>query len=138
MAEPTSKVRAGTYERDGYACVSCGRMDGLQYQHRPAVGFGGSKRRPTWAEGLTSCWYCNPEYERSLRPVAVALGWKISKYEDRPERIPYFAVTTARWYLLGKDGPWRAPLAPARAAEMMRDVYGNSWEGVPHGVLPRG
>ncbi|GAB3605327.1 hypothetical protein GCM10027413_07360 [Conyzicola nivalis] len=69
-----------TYERDGRRCVSCGAGAHLHYQHRAAVGIGGSKVRPPVAEGLTSCETCNPAYEPALQLQAWRFGWKMSPW----------------------------------------------------------
>lgn len=130
MSEPTPLVRAVTYERDEHRCVSCGATVRLQYQHRLAVGMGGSKIRPRLEEGLTSCAICNPEYERTLQLLALRYGWKVKKVKaarEHPEDVPVFYIRERQWCVLSTSGS-RRRVAEAEALRMMRAVYGPEYE----------
>lgn len=128
MADPTDKVRRGVRERDGERCVACGTMWAITFQHRRAVGMGGTHERPGYADGLAACATCNNRFEGDLRADAVDNGWKVLGWVDRPERVPYFHIATGRWYALAADGPWRRGISHAEADRMMRDVYGDPTE----------
>lgn len=126
MSDPTPVVRAVTYERDEHRCVSCGATVHLQYQHRLAVGMGGSKRRPRYEEGITSCAICNPRYESDLQILALRYGWKVKKVKravEHPEDVPVFFPMERIWYRLTTSGS-RWPLSEREALTMMRAVYG--------------
>lgn len=126
MSAPTPVVRAVTYERDGHRCVSCGATIHLEYQHRLAVGMGGSKRRPRYEEGVTSCAICNPAYEHSLQTLALLKGWKVKKVKraiEHPEDVPVFYPMERQWCVLTTRGT-RQMISEAAAVAMMRDVYG--------------
>ncbi|KAA9133735.1 hypothetical protein [Microbacterium caowuchunii] len=129
MAEPTAKVRRETYQRDEHRCASCGARDGLTFQHRRAVGMGGSKVRPTIGDGLTACGLCNARYESDMRAAAMAHGWKVARWVYRPERVPVWDFVTHQWYRLDAVLPVRYPITARTARHMMRVVYGP--EGVP-------
>lgn len=123
MSAPTPAVRAVTYERDGERCVSCGTRHGLEYQHRQAVGMGGSTRKPLLAEGITSCTTCNPAYEGHLQAAALRFGWKVPRWVETPGMVPVWYPLERTWFLLAKTGS-RTALTPARAMELMDEIYG--------------
>lgn len=129
--EPTPVVRAVTYERDGHRCVSCGAMTGLQYQHRQATGMGGSKVRPRFEEGVTSCGSCNPRYESDLQVKALAFGWKVPRWVSDAALVPVFFWIERAWFLLGRDGT-RVQITFGQAWRSMVEVYGEEqyveWE----------
>ena len=126
MSDPTPVVRAVTYERDGHRCVSCGARV-LQYQHRRAVGMGGSKIRPRLEDGLTSCGICNPAYEGRLQAAALRYGWKVKSWVKSPELVPVFYPLEHNWYELTAEGQ-RLRISQARAMEMMTAVYGEQYD----------
>lgn len=124
MADPTEKVRRGTYERDGERCVSCGTAWGLTFQHRRAVGQGGSKVRPDFADGCAACASCNERFEHDLQGKALRLGWKVPRWVKDPSRVPLFHVSTQRWYRLVPGAGRRVIITAEEAALMRLDVYG--------------
>lgn len=127
MADPTAKVRRGVMERDGERCVSCGTAWGLTFQHRRAVGMGGSKKRPTYDDGLAACGPCNARFEADLQDQALLNGWKVKRSVTEPSRVPYFHAAEGRWYRLTPSGPWRLHVPEPVALELMRDVYGQGF-----------
>lgn len=129
MSAPPPVVRAVTYERDGHRCVSCATLRHLQYQHRAAVGMGGSGRAIRYAEGLTSCATCNPAYEAHRQAEALFRGWKVRRWvgeQGLAGSVPVFYVWDG-WHVLEHDAT-RTPITADRAAEMMRAVYGVEWD----------
>ncbi|WP_022886390.1 hypothetical protein [Glaciibacter superstes] len=125
--EPTATVRKGTYKRDGYRCVSCGATSPLTFQHRRAVGMGGTIHRPVIVDGLTSCAFCNEAYEHGLQTVALLRGWKVKKWVKDPGRVPVWFPLERSWSVLLPDGS-RVPTTEVAAKRMMADVYGEQWE----------
>jgi hypothetical protein len=120
VSDPTPVTRAVTYERDGH----------LQYQHRAAVGMGGSKIRPLLVDGLTSCAICNPAYEHELQAQALRFGWKVPSWvRDRGlvGDVPVYYLPERTWYRLRYDGR-RIRISQMRAMQMMHDVYGDSYD----------
>lgn len=123
MTAPTSEVRGATYLRDGFRCVSCGRSNGLQWQHRQASGLGGRGRKApalTTADGVTSCYICNPRYESDMQQMALALGWKLLRNLGciKPIEVPFYVKWERQWYLPG-EGTDRTPIHPVLAAELI-------------------
>jgi hypothetical protein len=130
MSDPTPVTRAVTYERDRHRCISCGRWVHLQYQHRAAVGMGGSKIRPLFVVGVTSCAICNPEYERTLQAQALRFGWKVPSWvrdQDRGGDVPVYYLLERAWFRLHRDGR-RTQVTRERALRMMHDVYGDEYD----------
>ena len=127
MADPTPVVRAVTYERDSEKCVSCGATTGLQYQHRQAVGMGGSKRRPRLDEGLTSCAACNPAYESTLQESALRFGWKVKKWVKDCALVPVYYPLERAWFRLSREGG-RVRVSPDVALQLMVEVYGAAYD----------
>lgn len=127
MSEPTKAVREGTYARDNYQCVSCGRRDLLSYQHRAAVGMGGSKIKPTFEMGVTACAFCNEKYESSLQRPALRFGWKIRKFIEHQGLIPVFYVPEQQWFRLTRLGT-REPIPGVEALQMMVNEYGDLYD----------
>lgn len=126
MSAPTPVVRAVTYERDGHRCVSCGARIFLEWQHRLAVGMGGSKLRPRYEEGVTSCAICNPAYESTLQIMALLNGWKVKKVKaaiEHPEDVPVFYWAEQAWFQLTDRGT-RVRISEAVARQLMDDIYG--------------
>lgn len=127
MAEPTPVVRAVTYERDSHRCVSCGATSNLQYQHRQATGMGGSKVRPHFVEGVTSCAFCNEAYEHTLQMVALKYGWKVRSWVADCASVPVYFIKERTWFRLTREGT-RVRLSRAEAMRMMHEVYGVQYD----------
>ncbi|TFD58074.1 hypothetical protein E3T43_07455 [Cryobacterium sp. Hh7] len=118
MTPPTPRVRRLTYERDGFACVTCRATENLEWQHRESSGHGGrGKKAPklTPADGMTTCETCNPRYEGDLQAKALRCGWKLRRNRQMSSHdIPYFSAGTESWWLpdiLGGRRPIREELA---------------------------
>ncbi|WP_292727147.1 hypothetical protein [Microbacterium sp. UBA837] len=126
MSKPTTAVRDSTYERDMHRCVSCGVMVALSFQHRRAVGNGGSKIRPTCEDGLTLCVLCNNRAEHVLQARALYFGWKVRRWVKDPSRVPVYYPHEFGWFRL--VGTRREKITAGAAHEMMRDVYGDEHE----------
>lgn len=124
MAEPTAEVREGVYGRDGNRCVSCGTPLGLSFQHRRAVGMGGSKIRPGYADGVTACLPCNMRYEGDMQTLALLNGWKVRRRITDPALVPYYHAASDAWYVITDCGPWRRQISRAEAMRMMTAAYG--------------
>lgn len=119
MTAPTPKVRELTYRRDGYRCVSCGSPIRLEWQHRQAVGMGGSNHKPNAAEGITSCTICNGAYEAELQTRALLCGWKVRRFCAMPvESVPVWYPLEQAWFVLNVDGS-RDQLIEVNAMELM-------------------
>lgn len=127
MSAPAPVVRAVVYERDGHRCISCGATRNLSFQHRQAVGMGGSKRLPSLVEGLTACMPCNAAYEAHLSDQALRYGWKVPRWVTDCSLVPVF---DQQWFRLDRDG-WRIPIGWPTAVALMRDAYGPEYEDVP-------
>lgn len=91
VTAPSRQVRAWTYLRDGFRCLSCGARDGLSWQHREASGSGGrGVKAPelTTADGVTLCLLCNEGCEGAGQDrcwympgeacVRVVVGWAVA------------------------------------------------------------
>lgn len=124
MADPTSSVRSGTYQRDGDRCTNCGREYGLSYQHRQAVGMGGSKYRPTWSDGITACLPCNEAFEHELQDLALAYGWKVPRWVNESWKVPVFDRYLGAWFLLSEISARRSRITRAEALAIMDQIYG--------------
>lgn len=125
MSAPTKQTRQDVYVRDGYRCVMCGATDPLTFQHRRAVGMGGSKILPPPVDGLTLCASCNERCEADLQDAALAHGWKVRRWVRSPERVPVFFPAELAWYRL--EGTRRVRISAAVAMEMGCAVYGDEW-----------
>lgn len=124
MSAPTLLVRTHTYGRDGNRCVSCHALEGLSFQHRRAVGMGGSKMRPGVTDGLTLCMPCNEACEADLQDHALANGWKVRRWAD-PVRVPVYYPHEFQWYRL--EGTARYAINGASALDLMYGVYGDEY-----------
>lgn len=124
MSAPTTETRTGVYLRDGNRCVMCGARD-LTFQHRRAVGNGGSRNVPTAVDGLTLCMVCNQACEAELQMKALANGWKVRRWVTCPERVPVFFPHEFSWFRL--EGIRRVRISSAVAMEMGCSVYGDDW-----------
>ncbi|UUE19347.1 hypothetical protein [Microbacterium sp. J1-1] len=125
MSAPTDTTRRGVYLRDGYRCAACPTVIGLTFQHRRAVGMGGTKNIPAPVDGLTLCSTCNEECERAMQARALANGWKVRKWVSKPERVPIFFANELAWYRF--EGMTRVRISHAVAMEMGCSVYGEEW-----------
>jgi hypothetical protein len=126
MTAPTPAVWAATKQRDNEQCVSCNARHSLTFQHRRAVGNGGSKIKPSIEDGLVACYLDNLSYEAEKQTVALAMGWKVRSWVKHPEDVPVFYFNEHQWYVLDTMGG-RTPITSATALRMMRDVYGPSF-----------
>lgn len=133
MIAPTDEVRTEVYFRDGNQCAACGRRTLLTFQHRAAVGSGGSKIHPTYEEGLTLCNDCNGRAERDRQAVSLARGWKVRRWvqqQGKCNAVPVFYEPIGAWFRL--DGTERIRITDATAIAMMHAVYGRAeyerWE----------
>lgn len=124
MSAPTERVRLDVYTRDRYRCASCGARQGLSYQHRAAVGMGGSRLLPTVVGGLTLCVPCNVACEGHLQASALTFGWKIRRWQDAT-RVPVFSFPEMTWFRL--EGLERCEISPEIAIEMMCAAHGDEW-----------
>lgn len=124
MSAPSTQTRTDVYTRDGYKCVMCHEVEGLSFQHRRAVGMGGSKNLPTTVDGLTLCVTCNTACEAELQGKALANGWKVRRWAN-PERVPVYYPYEFTWYRL--EGNRRVRISSAVAMEMGCSVYGDDW-----------
>ncbi|PPG29667.1 HNH endonuclease [Pseudoclavibacter sp. RFBB5] len=129
MAAPTAKVRAAVYQRDVNRCVRCGREDFLSFQHRTAVGMGGSKLPPTPMEGLTACSPCNARFEGDLQTVALLNGWKVPRWLhqlDRADEVPVYYAPERIWCVLIFES--RMWVSEDTALASMREIYGAQYD----------
>lgn len=124
MSAPTLETRRIVYSRDAYKCVMCNRSDGLTFQHRRAVGQGGSKILPSPVDGLTLCAVCNAGCEGDLQAWALGNGWKVRRWAD-PARVPVYYQHEFTWYRL--EGIRRVKISSAVAMELGCSIYGDEW-----------
>ncbi|AYG02392.1 HNH endonuclease [Gryllotalpicola protaetiae] len=125
MTAPNDNVRKLVYQRDGERCIACGRQDLLEFQHRQAVGMGGSDHRVNVWEGLTACRYCNAAFEAHLQATALLRGWKVRRWVPFEQllEVPVYYPLARAWYLLDRIGG-RTPIDSGRAMQLMVDLYG--------------
>jgi hypothetical protein len=92
---------------------------------------GGSKVRPRLEQGVTSCALCNPRYESSLQSKALAFGWKVPRWVERPGMVPVFSSWERAWFLLATGGT-RMQITVGAARALMVEMYGEEqyveWE----------
>jgi hypothetical protein len=124
VSAPTARVRAEVYARDA-GCILCGTTTGLSFQHRCAVGMGGSKRRPTAEEGVAACLPHNERFESDLQTIALVHGWKVKRWVKAPALVPVFHQPLHTWFRL--TGPERIQVSAVAALDMMHHVYGNEY-----------
>ncbi|NIH52525.1 hypothetical protein [Lysinibacter cavernae] len=100
----------------------------LTFQHRQAVGMGGSKTRPQVAEGLTACLMCNDRFEGDLQETALLFGWKVRRNIGHfvCEDVPVFFPLWAQWFVV--VGEIRVPITELEARRKMIAVYGPEYE----------
>jgi len=126
MTAPTPVVRAVMLERDAHRCVKCGIRHRLEAQHRRAVGMGGSKVRPLYADLVTACSVHNEEFEHTGQAEALRYGWKVARWVKQPEEVPVYYWLERVWCRLLTDGT-RVRVTYAEAMEMMTAVYGDQY-----------
>lgn len=124
VTAPTENVRLDVYARDGFRCASCRGFNPLSYQHRAAVGMGGSRLLPTVVGGLTLCVPCNVECEGSMQSRALAFGWKIRRWQDAT-LVPVFYAHEFAWFRF--EGTARVKITSEIAVEMMCAAHGDQW-----------
>lgn len=124
MARPTKETREAVYARDEHRCVMCGAVS-LTFQHRRAVGQGGSKILPPPIDGLALCAVCNNACEHELQDRALAHGWKVRRWVTKPECVPVYYPRDFAWYRL--EGVRRVRISSEVAMEMGCSVYGDEW-----------
>lgn len=105
MTAPTQKVRLIVYRRDSDRCVACGSVVWLEFQHRQAVGMGGSKVKPNPADGIVLCTLCNAACEADMQTRALLCGWKVKRFTPAPVGlVPVWYPFERAWFLLNVDG----------------------------------
>lgn len=124
MSAPTPTVRAAVYRRDGNRCVACHTLDALSFQHRRAVGMGGSKNRPGAVDGLTLCAPHNAACEAEMQHLALCNGWKVRRWAD-PSKVPVYYPNEHAWYRL--EGQARVAITAVVALDLMHAVYGDEY-----------
>lgn len=124
MSAPTAATRDAVYQRDGRRCAACGMLV-LTFQHRRAVGMGGSKNVPSPVDGLSLCATCNAGCEGVIQAQALRFGWKVRRWVTNPERVPVFYPREMSWYRL--EGVRRVRISHTVAMEMGCSVYGAEW-----------
>lgn len=124
MTAPSALVRAAVQRRDGGVCVVCHTTHELTFQHRRAVGMGGSKFRPGAADGLTACLTHNQAFEADLQSLAKAYGWKAERWTD-PTQIPVYYPHEFQWFRF--EGEERFPIVSAVALDLMHAAYGDRY-----------
>lgn len=120
---PTREVREAVYKRDGKRCVACNRPE-VTFQHRRAVGMGGSKIRPSVVDGLALCGNCNQACEGSMQTLALASGWKARRWAD-PMRVPVYYPHEHAWFRF--ESATRYEITAVRALDLMHSVYGDQY-----------
>lgn len=119
MTAPTTETRQGVYFRDGFRCVICGVTEGLTFQHRRAVGMGGTKNLPAPVDGLTLCARCNNACEAELQSTALANGWKVRRWAN-PEHVPVYFPGELAWFRLEGVSRVRISCATVRRTAAQR------------------
>lgn len=126
MSAPSKDVWDAVKARDGGQCIVCGTQHGLSFQHRQAVGMGGSKHRPTCVEGVTACLPHNEAFEHRLQALALLRGWKVRSWVEDAGRVPVWYPLLGGWHVLRGEGREWVTARAARA--LMVDVYGDEYE----------
>lgn len=116
-SEVARDVRANVYERDGHACVRCGKAVGpgnRQLQHRVARGMGGRADHDRPSALILLCGFsatdpagCHEHVER-WRTEAQAGGYGVPMGTDP---LKWAVRYPDGWYLLDDDGG-RTPCEP--------------------------
>lgn len=129
MVAPAKPVREACYRRDHHRCVRCGRDVDPTFQHRAAVGMGGSTFIPTAVDGVTACIWCNEAFEHRLQREALASGWKVRRWvheQGRTAEIPVFYKPERQWCLLIANS--RMPISEETAISIMHEIYGDEYD----------
>lgn len=120
MAGPNSFTRQRVFTRDSFRCVKCLTLTSLQFQHRVAVGSGGTKHRPSAAEGAVLCAVHNDEAEGSMNRVMLSLGLKLPQRHNIARNHELALNIPIRycdgWYLVDDLGA-RNPVTDDEARE---------------------
>jgi len=124
VSAPSLVVRRSVYDRDGHRCAACHAADGLTFQHRRAVGMGGTRNRPAPTDGLTLCGPCNEACEHSMQTLALAFGWKVRRWAD-PVMVPCYYPHEFQWFRF--EGTRRFPITAVLALDLMHAVYGDTY-----------
>jgi hypothetical protein len=126
MAAPSLVTRQTVYERDNGQCVLCGTTENPTFQHRRAVGAGGSKILPSPVDGCVLDLLCNQQVEADpiLAKVALARGIKVKRWAD-PSLVPIFVAHEFGWFRL--DGIARVRIPSVVAIDAMHAVYGDEY-----------
>jgi hypothetical protein len=135
MTKPTDEVRQGTYRREHFRCIRCGK-NAPTFQHRQADGMGGSRRTPTLVDGVAACLWCNEGFEAAGQTEALVYGWKVRSWVVDAGRVPVFNKPLRLWAQLMPDGGVRV-LQPPEAHDAMRRIYGSEWEQWVEGLERR-
>lgn len=123
MVAPSTAVRRAVLTRDGVCVAGVGERGRLEFQHRQAVGMGGSRRRPGVVDGLAACPVHNARFESDLQVAALVCGWKVQRWVDDVAVVPVFYREDGVWAVLDADGG-RGIVSARRALTLMRAVYG--------------
>ncbi|MGX5770800.1 hypothetical protein ACWKWN_08620 [Microbacterium trichothecenolyticum] len=126
MTKPTDDTRQGTYRREQWRCIRCGK-NSVTYQHRQADGMGGSRKVPTCVDGVAACLWCNEGFEAAGQTEALVYGWKVRRWVTDAGAVPVFNKPLRLWAQLMPDGGVRI-LQPRDAHEAMRRAYGSEWD----------
>lgn len=121
---PTMKVRLAVRSRDRGRCVACGSVTDLTFQHRRAVGMGGSQSRPDAVDGLSLCLGCNTAAEGSMQTLALCYGWKVRRWAD-PVKVPVYYPHEFQWSRLEDSD--RVLITAVVALDHMHAVYGDTY-----------
>lgn len=125
MAAPSSGLRAVVFSRDRFRCAACGARDGLEFQHRQAVGMGGSRRSLEACDGLVLCSACNSGVEGPMQMAGLANGWKVRRWVKNAGLVPVWYTWRREWCLL--DGEVAVPVTAREADSLMRQTYGGEF-----------
>ncbi len=120
---PSKRVRDAVMYRDG-GCVACTELAPLEFQHRQAVGMGGSNFAPTYVDGLAACPAHNARFESDLQLEALVYGWKVKRWVRDAGRVPVLYMSSRQWCVLRPDGS-REFITAKRSRELMGAVYGD-------------
>lgn len=123
MSAPTAAVRSQVMDRDGYRCVAGFELAPLEFQHRQAVGMGGSLERPGYVDGLAACAMHNGRFESDLQLKALVYGWKVKRWVSDAGAVPVLYWQERSWARLTVEG-FRVFISQAQALAMMHAVYG--------------
>jgi hypothetical protein len=128
VARPSREVRAAVYERDRARCIYCGDPR-ITFQHRRAVGAGGSKIPTLEVDGLAACQKHNDRFESDLQTIALRNGWKVRRWVADPARVPVWYACESTWCVLDPTlRTGRRSISSSTARRMMDNVYGEEYE----------